>query len=682
MMQFPPVRYDAFRLDGGLDLVTPTLALKPGVARDALNFEISVTGGYTRIPGYERFDGRPAPSAASYGVIALTAVAGVSIGDTIVNAAATASGVVIAITTNNIVFTKAVGVFALGDTIKVGVTVIGVTVLPTTFAPTAIEQAQYTAAAANVYRADILVVPGSGPVRGVVYYNGVVYAWRNNAGNTAMEIYKSSAAGWVLVPLGSEIAFNTGADTPWAEGSIVYGNTSGATATVRRVVLSSGPTWVGGSGRLIVTPIAGVFVNGELLKLTNGAGVTKATAASAATPIVLAPNGRVQTVLGTFGSNVATRIYGSDNVNHGFEFDGTTYVPIVTGMVVDTPTNVALHKNFLFFSFGASLQNSGIGTPYIWSPVFGANELIMPEVISALLTMPGTVSSGSLAIFTSANTFMLYGTGVSTWNLVPYNTGIGCNSYTAQALENAYALDDRGIISMQTTLNFGNFDSATLTLAIRPFIQARRKFSTASGLNREKSQFRVFYSDGYGLYTTIVNGRVRGSMPVLYPDPVFCWTDGTQNNSGETSFYGGNLGYVYTLDVGTSFDGAKIGAFFTLNFDPQGSVRVLKRYRRASIEMTGTGYADFAFGYSLAYASTDIDQPGFTSYSSPFAPAYWDQFTWDFFVWDGRALAPSETECIGTGENIAVTINTDSAINQSFTVNSIILHYTPRRGIR
>jgi hypothetical protein len=40
--------------------------LPPGIARRAANFECSITGGYTRIEGYERFDGRPSPSAAVY----------------------------------------------------------------------------------------------------------------------------------------------------------------------------------------------------------------------------------------------------------------------------------------------------------------------------------------------------------------------------------------------------------------------------------------------------------------------------------------------------------------------------------------------------------------------------------------------------------------------------------------
>jgi hypothetical protein len=682
--KMPPVRYDNFRLEGGLDLVTPTLSLKPGVARAAQNFEISVSGGYSRIPGYERCDGQPAPSAATYSVLTLNTVTGVAVGNTIVNSLATASGHVIAISGLSLVYTKAVGTFTAGQTILVGATTIGTMQAVTTYSQNITTQAVNAAAAADVYRADIQVVPGSGPVRGVERFNGVLYAWRNNSAGTALALYKSSAGGWTAVALGNEMSFTTGVLTAFAEGNTVYGGTSGATGVISRVVLESGSTWIGGTGRLILSSVIGVFVSGEPLKMTNAAGTTRATSASAATAITLLPGGRVQTDRGTFGGTVSTRIYGADGVNRGFEFDGTVYVPIRTGMATDNPTCVSLHKNYLFFSFAESVQNSAIGTPYIWSPIFGANEILMPETVTAMVNLPGTVQSGALAIFSQANTFLLYGTSMATWNLVPFNTGVGSQAYTAQTMENAYALDARGVISMQTSLNYGNFDSSTLTLAIRPFIQARRNIATASGLNREKSQYRVFYSDGYGLYTTIINGQAKGSMPVLFPDPVNCWCDGDPTDGNEISYFGGSLGYVYQMDTGASFDGANIPAYFTLNFASQGGPRMLKRYRRASLEITGAGYAAFYFGYALGYGSTGIDQASAydSPYFTPFAQATWDSFIWDNFMWDGATLLPSEVECTGTGENIALTITSNSNINQAFTVNSAVLHYSPRRGIR
>ncbi len=54
---------------GGLDLTTPPLRQQPGVLQDAINFECAPFGGYTRIEGYERFDGRTAPSEADFTLV-------------------------------------------------------------------------------------------------------------------------------------------------------------------------------------------------------------------------------------------------------------------------------------------------------------------------------------------------------------------------------------------------------------------------------------------------------------------------------------------------------------------------------------------------------------------------------------------------------------------------------------
>jgi hypothetical protein len=55
---------------------------------------------------------------------------------------------------------------------------------------------------------------------------------------------------------------------------------------------------------------------------------------------------------------------------------------------------------------------------------------------------------------------------------------------------------------------------------------------------------------------------------------------------------------------------------------------------------------------------------------------------WDNFVFDGNELSPSEVEVEGTAENIAISISATSDLFRPFTVNSIMLHYSTRRGLR
>lgn len=680
-LQTPPVKYDLARLQGGLDQTTPMLSLPPGVARQASNFEHSITGGYTRIAGYDRYDGRANPSDATYLLMEITTVATINVGDTITGDGSAATAKVIAIDGDNYAVTRVTGTFLVGEDVRVGGvvkgevdTILGIDANPLT-------DAQYRLLAADEYRASIGAVPGSGSILGVAFYDGVVYAWRNNVGGTAAEMYKSTTGGWVKVDLGFELKFD-GGTAAINDNDVVTGATSGASGTVKRVVLESG-SWGAGTaaGRLIFATITGTFQNNENLQVS---AATKAIADGTQAAITLVKDGRVETVVANFGGGMVNKkLYGCDSKNRAFEFDGTTYVPIKTGMSTDTPKHIAFHKQHLFLSFGHSLQFSALGEPYQWTPVTGAGELAMNDIITNLVVMPGDQSTGALGVYTRSDTSILYGTDSSTFKLTNYNTGTGAIAYTGQVMDQAYVLDDRGVIGLNATLNFGNFTPTSLTMNIRPFVQIRRNLATASVVNREKSQYRIFFSDGTGLYLTILNGKYLGAMPVQFSHPVTCAVEGEKPDGSETSFFGSTNGFVYRLDAGTSFDGGAIPASFNLVINSIGSPRILKRYRKASVEMTGDSYAEFAFGYDLGYRSEYIEQPVDQDIVNNLrAGFYWDGFVWDNFVWDGSNVSPAEVEVHGTAENIAVRFTSVSNLWQPFTVNSVILHYTPRRGLR
>jgi len=680
MFKAVPVKYDLIRLNGGLDQVTPTLSLPAGVARRAANFECSITGGYTRIAGYERFDGRPNPSDANYNILVCTFISSVSVGATITGALSAATGKVIFVDATTIVTTKETGTFLNGEIVRVSSTNVATISVVQGVSADGLTDATYRNLAADDYRADITLVPGSGRILGVSFYNGVVYAWRNNSGGTAAVLYKSSTSGWINVPLGKELRFNTGTAL-FLDGDTVTGASSGATGVVARVVLQSGTAGAGtAAGRLILSSSTGTFTSGENLTVS---GNVKAKAGGAATQITLAPSGRYETVVANFGGGTANyKIYGADGVNRGFEFDGTTFVPIETGMAVDTPNHIAFHKQHLFLSFGASLQFSGLGYPYQWSPLLGAGELAMNAQVTNLLTLPGDQTSGALAVYTRSDTSVLYGTSSANFSLSTFNTGTGAIAYTAQNMDQAYVLDDRGIVSLGTTLNFGNFLPASLTMNLRPFIQQNRDTAAGSLVNRDKGQYRIFFSNGNALYLTVLNGKLLGSMPVQFAHAVSCCVEGETPTGNTSQFFGSTNGFVYRLDAGTSFDGDPIPANLNLVFTSTGSPRMLKRYRKASVELTGNSYTEIQFGYDLGYRTNAIDQPLDETYENDLRSGFWDSMIWDNFVWDGTDISPSEIEINGTAENMSVRISSNSDLFPQFTVNSIIVHYTPRRGLR
>jgi len=676
----PKVNYDLIRLGGGLDQVTPTLSLPPGVVRRAANFECSITGGYTRIAGYERFDGRPSPSAANYNILVCTFTATVTVGQTVTGSVSGATGRVIVVNTTSLVVTRETGAFVAGDVLNNGSGFVGTITAVQGVSADGLTDAQYQNLAADNYRADITAVPGSGSVLGVAYYNGTVYAWRNNAGGTAAVMHRSSSSGWTAITLGKTMSFDNGV-LLIPDGVTLTGQSSGATGVVARTVLEDGTYGSSdAAGQLILSSVTGTFTVGENLRI---GATTYARVLTAPVQITLTAGGRYETTVANFGGGTANyKLYGVSGTNNAFEFDGTTYVPIRTGMAVDTPSHICFHKQHLFLSFNASVQFSALGFPYQWTPLLGAGEIAMNAEVTNLLVLPGDQSSGALGVYTRNDTSVLYGTSSANFSLSTFNSGTGAFPYTAQNMDQAYVLDDRGIMSLGTSLNFGNFVPAALTMNIPKFIEQHRGLSVGSTVNRDKGQYRVFFSDGSALYLTILNGRVLGSMPMQFQHNINCAIDSEKPNGGTVQFFGSTNGYVYQMDLGTSFDGEQIPANINLVYNSIKSPRILKRYRKATVELSGDSYAEIQFGYDLGYRTTALTQAENASYQNDLRSSYWDEMVWDNFVWDGSDISPSEIEISGTAENIAIRISSNSDLLQSFTVNNIIVHYTLRRGLR
>lgn len=686
--QLPQVGQRFIAFGGGVDLVTPPLFMPSGRCRAAQNYECDINGGYGRIDGYERHDGRPAPSDANYATISVAISGAFAAGNTITGVTSAATAIVLAVVTsvtpNYLVITRIVGTFVNGETLNVAAAPQGTAGSAATIdgASSPVLHAQYKNLAADNYRASITAIPGEGSVLGVWRFAGVTYGFRNAAGGATAALYKSSSGGWTAVPLGEEISFTAGS------GDIDEGDTltrGGVTSTIKRVVITSG-TLAGGTaaGRLIIHGrLGGNYTAGAAT--TTGAGGL--TLSGAQTAITLQPSGRYRFCNENFGGSVATkRIYGCDGVNRGFEFDGTDYgyVPISTGMTDDTPDHVIAHQKQLFFGFGASVQHSGPGTPYIWSVVLGATEIGMGDNITGFAVQPGSESVGALAIFTRNRTSVLYGTGVANWKLVPYRDELGAYADTIQDVGYSVFLDDRGLTNFRTAQSFGNFAHATLSRLLKPWLNTQRTKAVASCIVRDKSQYRLFFSDQTALYVTVDGNRVVGMFQELLGHVVTCACSAEESSGSETIFIGSSTGYVYQMDVGTSFDGDAIEHYIHLAYDFLKSPRVLKTYQECVFEVTGGGYAAFEFSFELGYASTEIEQPGSQTRTIELSGQSWDGsgLVWDSLFWDGRSLAPAAMDMEGTAENVSLIVRGSSDFHMPLRFSGATIHYTTRRAMR
>jgi hypothetical protein len=526
----------------------------------------------------------------------------------------------------------------------------------------------------------VSTVPGAGSILGIHQYNGKAYAFRNVVGNATAKMYVDNATtGWTEVDLGSTMAFTSGGVTPIIVGDTITGATSTKTAIVTRVQVTSG-TWAGGdaAGTFTLRAQSGAFTAGE--NLNTGSGANLATATANATAVTLLPNGNYNFVNHNFGGSATTQMmFGCDGVNKAFQFDGTSFIQIATGMTTDTPDLVAVHAQHLFLSFGASVQHSSLGDPLTWSVVTGAGELAMGEDVTSMVPQAGDSSSPAMVITTRNSTSVLYGTAATTWNLVLAQPAAGAIADTMQAVGGRlYAFDDRGMVEVSRTIAYGNFDSAIVAREVLPWLTERKNFVIGSSVSRTDNQYRVHFSDGYSLYMTVINGQIAGSMPVYFPNAITCISSQEQSDGTERILFGSTDGYVYKIG-GTSFNGVAISATLYMAFNHLSSPRDRKRYRRMILDVSGTNAATFNVGYALDYSSSEVEQGASVATATNHSVVMWDDFTWDSFTWDGAAGGPVRMDMTGTGYNVSIRIDSNTATAERFTFSGVTLHYTPRR---
>lgn len=772
-MAYPPVKAEEIDFAGGVDMVTPALALPPGCAIASQNYEADLNGGYRRMYGCERFDGQPSPSAQTYWLLegALTGV--ITIGNTVTGATSGATGIVLQINgTTELVLTVVVGTFTI-ETINISGSPVGtITSVNQTGAMTPSQDAVYTKLAANYYRNLILKPPGSGGGLGAKYYNGAVYAFRNNAGGTAAVMWKSTSTGWSQVTFGRSLSFvqrsgtvtitnatpgvvsftkhgaiagtpvsfsTTGAlPTGLVVGTVYYviaggltanafevsatlggaavatssagsgvhtatfqsagqvavgdtitGVTSGATAVVKAALLQSGTWPVSPVGSFVFATVTGAFVTGEALTDTT-ALVGQAVAADAA--ITLQPGGRFEFVINNFGGQaITTKLYGCDGVNKCWEFDGTTFVPIPTGIAGDNPQFITAWMNMLVVALGSSVEVSGIGQPYSWTALTGAAELTLGDTCTGLLPQVPNQTTGALAIFTLHRTFMLYGTSVADFTLVTQSPDAGAVPYSMQNIGFAYFLDVKGMMQINTTRNYGNFAMAVLTRKIQPFINANRGKVVASCIVRASNQVRIYYADGTGfsMYMTPQNTETIGG-DVLLGDVVggimtfdysaaggFTMITSDVDTMGiERTFACGANGYVYELERGTSIDGVAIFSYLLTAFNSSKTPRNRKKYKRTTINAKCGNTANVSIGYSLSFGGQEsVD--GYQAFQTMFGNgSWWDVFTWDQFIWDAPYVNEYTVDMPGNGRNLSLIIYGNTDLDLPYTIQSAIPNYT------
>lgn len=681
-----PLRTGYITFAGGLDTETPAIATAPGSVQDSSNVYQGARGGYVVTNGCERFDGRTAPHTATYYLLTVAySGAAVSVGNTLTTA--TASGVIVAISGENVYLTKVSGTFAASDALLVGGVAVGTATadMVAGYGETDQLTAYYGALAADVYRDDIVAPPGSGATLGGFEFNASVYTFRNAADGLSAKLWKSSSSGWVQVNLGREVAFTSGGTTEPLEGQTITGATSTATGVIGRIIVTSG-TWAGGdaAGRLILKSQTGAF---QSENINIGASLDVLTVAGDSAAIALSPGGSYRFKIANFTADPATRrVYGVDGVNKGFEFDGTVFVQINTGMATDAPDVVGEFVGHLVYGFGGSFQNSSLGDPYTWVPVLGASEIGLADPITDFAGMPGSDGSPVLAMFSDNSIHLLYGSSRDDWKLIPFKYEAGAIARSVQQIGQTFLLDTRGITSLQASDMFGNFEFSTVSDRIKSWLESRKGGLADSCISRPNNQYRLFFTNGEALYCTVEvknnTAYISSMMPMLFPFQ-FRWVWSSEDSNGaELIYFGDSSGMVFQMDVGKSFDGAALKWWNTFHPVHFKMPNTFKKWRRCTFEVKCDGYAEYESSYILGYGSPDIAQPEATSFAVVSGEDLIDESFYDEGYYDGLPLTFETYPMYGNAQNMALTFGGETTYSDQLTFNGALIQYSIAREIR
>jgi hypothetical protein len=547
-------------------------------------------------------------------------------------------------------------------------------------APTIEEHLDYLKSAADAQRALVTPLPGGGAVRGVMFYNGKVFGFRDDS--AVCKMYKSGAGGWTQVTFAAHLNFDAGLAAGAAaviEGATITGGTSGATAVIRRVNLTNS-NWAGNGaiGTLVIdTIVGGPFQNNESLTIS---AVPVATADGANYTPTWTAGGRYRfRTHNFFGAANKRRMYGVNGLNRYFEYDDNDGIlaSYRTGMTNDAPTHIGVDQLQIVLSFlGGSVQRSSIGLPAVWAAVSGALEIGVGDQVTGFLEEVGK----SLFIFTRGQTYQLSGSVAAGFALDRFDPENGAIENSIQRIGLGIHLDDRGFGSLISSDKHGNYEANTFSRLIQPLVDRKLKETavTESVIYRRRNRYRCFFADRSFISIGVDGSKVTGHMACDYGKVVRCACSEEDVSGAERIFFGSDDGYVYEAEKGTSFDGEPIRSALRLPFHHSGRPNRVKTYRSGRIEAVLDGQATLFVTPDLSFGDVGMTEREITA---TVGGAIWDHtMEWEGFNWDQRIEPLKEFRIGSDGTNISLHIRHESAVERPHTLRAVV-YQTSLRGL-
>ena len=688
-------RESHFQMRGGLDLVSSPLVVEPGRLWTGLNYA-PTEAGYRRIAGYERKDGRPAPSDAAYWMLGYTLGATdteAAVGDEI--AAGAASATVLAVTDDDYVLGELSGSIADAAALTVSGAAAGTANgTPRRLGADTIDlDLDYRDLAATNRRSAITAVPGIGRVRGVWFFKNELYAFRDvepGSGDPVnAKMFKATTAGWSEVNLGHALNFDGGTDEPF-EGDRMSVS-GGAVATLSGYRVTSG-AWSSddAAGVLYLNIESGTFADDDTLRRgAVGSEADFATADGTATATTLPADGSYRFANHNFkGQADSAAMYGVQGRGNAFRYDGIALVFIPTGHADDRPTHIAVHRQHLLLAYpGGSLIVSETGNPLGHTAAKGAAEIAGGQDINGLAE---GVGAGNTIIVGEDRIQALYGADSAEFSLADHSDRqTGGVENTLEQVGGPLYMDNRGVRSVTTTEAYGNFVIGTMTAAIQPWIDRQREErNRAVGSLRVRSndQYRLWFESGIGICIYLGRGRPEISFIDYGSDDadnqIFprCSVSAEDENRIERVYFGADNGFVYEAERGRSFDGREISAYARLPLNHVGQPSRQKRFHNCDLHLDVA--SRIQLGVSALYDDGANPEQLLSEESIYGGGGLWEEGFFDEFYYDSPLNGYHQFDLFGMGRNVSLLISSRTKKEAPHTLNGLTLHWSARRAER
>jgi hypothetical protein len=557
----------------------------PGSARQLINFEPSIEGGYRRIEGYTKYDDAFVPP---YGesVVQGSGQTGTSLVIANIFSAPQVG--------DTFTIESVAGEYEITSLSYVSSTNTATLTLATSLDSSPADQAAITFSNRTTDKID-----------GLMYFKQKAIAYRNG------DLWESEGSGWTRIntPDYGTVLVDGGSQT----GTTL--DVDGLTATPQ-----IGDTFTVAGIEKVYTITNTVTVSSGAASITISPALASSPADNAAVTFLSvdrSSGGKHRFVRYNFLGT--SRVCVVDGTNNPFKYDGTTFT-----VLNDAPTDVlgadhvAEFKSHLFFSKGNTLTFTAPYTDDNFDAADGAGVITVPHTITGLI-----VFREQLIIFSTSKIHRLVGNTIADFQLQPISLDIGCiREDTIQEVGGDIAfLGPDGIRLLNATDRIGDFGLAVASRPIQSetndLVSAHTSFNSC--VVRSKSQYRIF-----GYTNTVTRTTAKGILGTQFADQTaqgMAWAetrgilvnivDSVYSNadSEEVIIFANRDGYVYRMESGNSFDNNNIVASFYTPYFSFGDPRIRKTFYKLTTYLDPEGSISGSVTPKLDFDETTSLQP-------------------------------------------------------------------------